>query len=70
MFFKHFFSRFKNPQVETVTFNGLECPNCWGQQEWGNEFRPFVANLEKDRTPLGKARKTFIRKFVNKYLPS
>lgn len=69
MFFKQFFSRFRTPQAETVTFRGVECPNCWGRQEWGNEFRPYIANLEQDRTEVGRARKTFIRKFVCKYLP-
>jgi len=45
------------------------CPNCWGTQEWNNCYQSKAISLDKDRSIVGKARKAFILKFVEKYLP-
>ena len=61
-FFKKWFSSNNQPQVQA-------CPNCWGRYEWDNAVKPINIDFEKDRSDIGRARKTFIRKFVDRYVP-
>ena len=68
MLFSKFFKNW-NQDAKAVTFQAEACPNCWGRFEWDNELKPITVDLEKDRSVLGRARKTFIRKFVDRYLP-
>lgn len=63
-FFREWFGTSQN-----ATFKMEACPNCWGHFEWDNEFKEAAVDLEQDRSAIGRARKTFIRRFVERYLP-
>ncbi len=40
------------------------CPNCWGKQEWDNEF--YKIKKSKDSLPESKVYNNFIKKVVKK----
>lgn len=66
MTFLQFFSRKSHPTTVNTTF---ECPNCWGTQQWGNENKALRFELNKDTTLIGRARKGFIQRFADRYVP-
>jgi hypothetical protein len=40
------------------------CPNCWGKQEWDNEF--YKIKKSKDSLPESEVYNNFIKKVVKK----
>ena len=63
----NFFKK-KEDKIE-VTEQGLldvgVCPNCWGHSEYGDEFREYVEDRQKDILNHDRtAQKAFIQKFV------
>jgi hypothetical protein len=40
------------------------CPNCWGKQEWDNEF--YKIKKSKDTLPESEVYNNFIKKVVKK----
>lgn len=63
-FFKKWFSTSQN-----ATFKMEACPNCWGRFEWDHEFKQAGVDLERHRSAIGQTKQTFIRRFVERYLP-
>jgi tRNA(Glu) U13 pseudouridine synthase TruD len=59
---------FKRPKAETVneTPEGL-CPNCWGQQRYGNQIREMYEDKQID-VNNHSANYAFIQNFVIKHL--
>ena len=63
----NFFKK-KDDKIE-ITDEGLVdvgvCPNCWGHSQYGDEFREYVEDRQKDVVNRDKtAQKAFIQKFV------
>lgn len=44
------------------------CPNCWGRQEWCDQYIPVSLTQTRDQWDFSKFRNGFILNFVNKYL--
>jgi len=54
---------------EEALLDASVCPNCWGTQEYGNEYRNIVkdktkSNINKDAS----GQKAFIEQFVETHL--
>ena len=42
------------------------CPNCWGKQEWDNQFFDLIK--DPHLTPEGRRYQSFISKVADKYV--
>ena len=57
-----------NLEPEDLVEHGV-CPNCWGEQEWEDQYIAFAEDREKDflnRDRTGQ--KAFIEKFITEYI--
>ncbi len=59
---------FLNRSSQVTSQNISVCPNCWGRQEWCDQYIPVSLSREKDRWDFSQFRNGFILKFVKKYL--
>ncbi len=66
-FLQFFQSLSRNAQPATVNTT-LECPNCWGIQQWENEDKAPRFEFDKDSTLIGKSRKGFIQRFADRHV--
>lgn len=69
MTFSQFFQLLNTKITNAPTTTSLECPNCWGIQQWDDEHQAVNFDLNKDTTFIGKARKGFIQRFTDRYVP-
>ena len=45
------------------------CPNCWGKQEWDNQFLEVIEDRQVDvNNKYENTRKAFIQKFVEDHV--
>jgi len=54
----------KEPALEKNLIDAEMCPNCWGKQEYGNEYREIVKERGKD----AHNQKAFVEKFIETHL--
>lgn len=69
MTFSKFFQYLNTKLANATSSSSQECPNCWGIQLWDNEHQAVNLDLNKDTTFIGKARKGFIQRFTDRYVP-
>ncbi len=71
-FFKRLFGKKKQDQIELSSDEiiGLGvCPNCWGRQEYGDEYREYNYDSTKSNINHDKAhQKAFIAQFVETHI--
>ena len=62
--FKKLFGSEEGPSSDELLDAGA-CPNCWGTQEYNNQFVAFVEDQTKSNISLDHSkRKAFIQQFV------
>ena len=44
--------------------NSVDCPNCWGQQEWEQCYQEIKLDLDRALIAKGQVQAGFIRRFV------
>ena len=57
-----------NNRVQSSFQSNFECPNCWGIQEWEEEYKAIPLNHDKDLHDKGQVQLTFIRRFVERFI--
>ncbi|MGH1434871.1 MAG: hypothetical protein ACRBG0_10460 [Lewinella sp.] len=57
----------KNQSIPVNT--SFDCPNCWGIQQWENEYRGAHFDNTKDTSSITKSRQGFIQRFADRYVP-
>lgn len=60
---KAYFKKKLNKKEPGLAPEGV-CPNCWGKQEWDNEF--YKINKSKDSLPESEVYNSFIKDVVVK----
>ncbi len=55
-------------RVQQSFQTSFECPNCWGIQEWNDEYKAIPINIDRALQEKGQAQLTFIRKFVERFI--
>ena len=62
---KNYFSKKWNGESNEQAPEGI-CPNCWGRQEWDNQF--FELKKDPHLTQEGKRYESFISKVVDEHV--
>lgn len=59
----------ENSSDDTILLEANVCPNCWGTQEYDNQFKEFVADQTKGNINHDKTqKKAFVQQFVETHV--